>query len=360
MKKAMALTKDERAELLRQAEDRKHSPSSIARKRAKVILLLAAGQTWTKVMEEASCSRSFVDTWSRRFQEKRLDGLTDERHAKTEVATPPPDLERRILDATQEPPPDGDARWSTRALGAKLGVSHMKIQRVWLKHGISPTREASAAKDSRTVSARSSGAMTNGRINSARERILREAAAVIRTTGPKDIGITEIMTNAGMSPGSFYTHFKSKDQLISHAMGYMFDQRYGTFVSYVQLNDQKPDVAIKSFVAEYLSPEHRDAPESGCPIPVMAAELPRLQALARQQFGFGVDRLVEGISTLLTRMGISRPKPQARVLLAELVGALSLARAIPDREEADEFLQNSKSAIYARLKPPAGDLRATA
>ena len=52
-----------------------------------------------------------------------------------------PRLEARILEWTrQRKPADGSTHWSTRKLGAHLGVSHMMVARVWAKHGLKPHR----------------------------------------------------------------------------------------------------------------------------------------------------------------------------------------------------------------------------
>ena len=51
-----------------------------------------------------------------------------------------PKLEARILEATRHAPPGAATHWSTRKLGAHLGVSHMMVARVWRNHGLQPHR----------------------------------------------------------------------------------------------------------------------------------------------------------------------------------------------------------------------------
>jgi transposase len=51
-----------------------------------------------------------------------------------------PQLEARILKATQKGPTDGSTHWSTRRLAEALGISHMMVARVWKKHGLKPHR----------------------------------------------------------------------------------------------------------------------------------------------------------------------------------------------------------------------------
>lgn len=350
MTSLIKLSAKERAALRKNAEQAEADASGGTARRAQVILLLDEGQSWSKIIEQLGCSRGFIDMWSRRFAENRLEGLFSKPRGGADSEEDEA-IEQTILAATQGPPPNGQSRWSTRALGQHLGISHMKIQRVWQRHGLTPARDESATpvEESHGVPKPA----PPGRHHSiVRERILREAAAAMRRHGVQGVAIADILPNAGVSNSSFYTHFKSKEQLVSHAIGYMFDQRYGTFISYVNLNPDKAEKALRGFIHEYLSPGHRDSPESGCPMPVMGPELPRLPTLARQQFGFGVDRLVAGISELLSRMGVSRPAARARSTLSELVGALTLSRAMADGEDALEFLTTSRAAIEARMTLP--------
>ncbi len=49
-------------------------------------------------------------------------------------------LEAKILARTREAPSDGSTHWSTRKLGAELGVSHMMGARAWSRAGLKPHR----------------------------------------------------------------------------------------------------------------------------------------------------------------------------------------------------------------------------
>lgn len=137
MENAIALTEAERAELERCAAGR--SIRAEVARRARVVLLLADGHSWEEVCRRLDCSRGFVNLWRRRFLEGRLSGMFS-RHRGRAPDDPTGKLEARILEATRRAPPDGSTHWSTRKLGAHLGVSHMRIKRVWAKHRLSPHR----------------------------------------------------------------------------------------------------------------------------------------------------------------------------------------------------------------------------
>jgi transposase len=102
-------------------------------------LLLAEGHTWDEACDRVPCSRGFLASWWKRFEQERIAGLYS-RHIGQVASILTPEVEARILDITRRPPPDGATHWSTRKLGERLGVSHMMVARVWRKHGLKPQR----------------------------------------------------------------------------------------------------------------------------------------------------------------------------------------------------------------------------
>lgn len=137
MKNTMVLTKWERMELTRRVRSRTGRAETA--RRARVILLLAEGATWATVCHALGCSRGVVATWSQRFAAERLAGLYSRHHGQVPLRHTP-QTEARILEATRRAPADGSTHWSTRKLAAQLGVNHMRVARVWAKHGIKPHR----------------------------------------------------------------------------------------------------------------------------------------------------------------------------------------------------------------------------
>lgn len=137
MENTIVLTTCERIELTRRARSRTGRAGDA--RRARAILLRAAGATWDSVCHALGCSRGFVATWSQRFAAERLAGLYS-RHRGQVPLRHTPQTEARILETTRHAPPDGSTHWSTRTLATHLGVCHMRVARVWTKHGLKPHR----------------------------------------------------------------------------------------------------------------------------------------------------------------------------------------------------------------------------
>jgi TetR/AcrR family transcriptional repressor of nem operon len=180
-----------------------------------------------------------------------------------------------------------------------------------------------------------------------RERILGEAARAIRAAGPQGISVGGLMKQAGLTHGGFYAHFGSKDELVAEAIGHMFGGPYANFSA---LTEGKPPAeALASYVDFYLSARHRDARDRGCPLPALSGDLARMPASARARFGEGADRLRSSIAGLLKAMGRDDAETRAASAIAEMVGAIALARATADAARSDEILAATRGAVKTRL-----------
>ena len=180
-----------------------------------------------------------------------------------------------------------------------------------------------------------------------RERVLKEAAKAIRANGPQQIAVAGVMASAGLTHGGFYAHFKSKDDLVAAAIGEMFNDARGRFAWATA--DRTPAEGLEAYINFYLSRGHRDARETGCPVTALAADLPRLEGASREEYGQGVERLSKALAGHLAQLGHDDPQGLGRSVLAEMVGALSLSRAVADPEQSDLILKTSRRALKRRL-----------
>jgi TetR/AcrR family transcriptional repressor of nem operon len=180
-----------------------------------------------------------------------------------------------------------------------------------------------------------------------RVRVLKAAAKAIRAEGPHRIAVAGVMAKAGLTHGGFYAHFKSKDDLVAAAVEDMFNDAKTRFAK--ETGDRPPAEGLSAYIDFYLSPRHRDARATGCPVTALAADLPRLEGDVREQYGLGVERLAGRIASHLSELGREDVDALGRSVLAELVGALSLSRAVADPEQSDRILETSRAALKQRL-----------
>jgi transposase len=108
-------------------------------RRARLILLLAQGQSYLAIRHVLGCNANYISRWKGRFEAERLAGLYSH-HPGRAVEKRTPALEARILEWTRRPAPDGSTHWSSRKLAQHLGISHMMVARVWQRAGLKPHR----------------------------------------------------------------------------------------------------------------------------------------------------------------------------------------------------------------------------
>ena len=180
-----------------------------------------------------------------------------------------------------------------------------------------------------------------------RERVLKEAAKAIRAQGPHRVGVAEVMAKAGLTHGGFYAHFPSKDALVAASIGQMFKEGAGRFSA--ETDGFTPAEGLGRYVDFYLSAKHRDSRGAGCPLPYLSADVPRLSGEAREAFAAGVESLRARLAARLALIDRPDPDGEAGSMLAELVGALSLARADADPARSDAILTRSRSALKTRF-----------
>lgn len=179
-----------------------------------------------------------------------------------------------------------------------------------------------------------------------RERILREAATLLRASGPHAMRISDVMARAGLTHGGFYAHFRSKDELVSETITDMFARTHAVFMA--SLGHPDAAATFRTFVNDYLSMKHRNAAERVCPLPPLAGYVTWLSEGSRQRFETGLRSLAIGVSTILHRLGRAEHQSEARSIVSEMVGAMALARTIARSDEAEEHLAYSRQAILAR------------
>lgn len=168
-----------------------------------------------------------------------------------------------------------------------------------------------------------------------RERILDEAARLFRERGLAGVGVDALTAAAGLTHGSLYSQFGSKERLAAEAMRH-------ALAGSAARSDQMAD--LTAYAESYLSTRHRDAPGKGCVLATLAPEAARQDGPVRESVTAGVRRMAARIAALLT--GRRRSDEEAALgVAATLVGAMVLARAVDDPALSERILAAGRAAI---------------
>src|SRR2546427_9413793 len=167
-----------------------------------------------------------------------------------------------------------------------------------------------------------------------RRRIVKAAGRRLKRNGIDGSGVAPLMADAGLTNGAFYAHFASKEDLVATAVA---DQLR---TQYAGLDALAPGRGgVEQLVRAYLSPEHRDNPDDGCPSAALLDEIGRCTDATKQAYTDGVLAVIDDIAARL----VPHDPPSARVktlsVFALMIGPLQLSRALADRHLADEILE---------------------
>lgn len=192
--------------------------------------------------------------------------------------------------------------------------------------------------------------MRNSREKAAatRDRIVDTASRLYREHGINGIGVSDLMSEAGLTHGGLYKHFESKDALVAEACSSALTQlRTGLARKVAGARDED---ALAVLVNAYLTPAHRDHPGHGCAIVALGSEASRSDGPGKTALAEGVTLLLALISEQLARSGVKDPERTAHGALAALVGGLLLARAVEDPARSKAILRDTRDFILREPK----------
>jgi len=170
-----------------------------------------------------------------------------------------------------------------------------------------------------------------------RQRTLRSAARLFRTKGVNGVGMEALAEAAGVTQGSLYSQFGSKDALVTEAVAEAF----------VEFREKLGSIAdFEGYVKAYLSPEHRDSVGDGCAVSTLGTDAARQGATARDAFTAGTRSSLDRLTALQPVSRADRRK-RAVVTMATLAGAMILARAVDDPALSEEILEANRDHLVA-------------
>jgi TetR/AcrR family transcriptional regulator, transcriptional repressor for nem operon len=177
------------------------------------------------------------------------------------------------------------------------------------------------------------------------ERIVAVAARAIRRSGYDGTGVADIMKEAGLTHGAFYAHFTSREAMLAEAAGRACAESAAAAADVVA--SVPPDRALASMLGAYLSREHLEHAEMGCPLAALGSETPRQAVEVRRVATRHIKEMIDLVARQSPDWGRPGAHQRALVTVATMVGALLLARAVDERGLSDEL----RKAALKHLTP---------
>jgi TetR/AcrR family transcriptional repressor of nem operon len=175
-----------------------------------------------------------------------------------------------------------------------------------------------------------------------RERILAQASRLFREHGLSGVGVDALTEAAGLTHGSLYSQFGSKERLAEEALNHALAS------SSARMSDVE---SVGDYITRYLSPDHRERRGGGCLMAALGGEIPRHGDGIRHSFTTAVQAVVTRIAGLLPSR--RKAEDEALGIVSTMVGALILARAVDDRDLSDRILAAARTRLSPREGHPA-------
>lgn len=178
------------------------------------------------------------------------------------------------------------------------------------------------------------------------ERIVSAAARAIRRSGYDGTGVADIMKEAGLTHGAFYAHFASREAMLAEAAGRACAESAAAVAEVVA--SVPAAQALASMLRSYLSREHLEQIEMGCPLAALGSETPRQAPEVRRVTTRHIKEVIDLVARQSPDWGQPGAHERALVTVATMVGTLLLARAVDE-----PALSDSLCAAALKHLPPA-------
>lgn len=180
----------------------------------------------------------------------------------------------------------------------------------------------------------------------AREAILLAGAQTLRTSGYNGIGVDGLAAAAGVTSGAFYSNFSNKEELLESVIEACLGE---PFIDPDSGTSSERRELLRQWIASYISAYHRENPAHGCVMPTLSADVARAGPPVREAYRRKMAELIQRMVKVLDGDGPDG-KRRAWSIVALMVGAIAISRAMPDGEDANraiEFAYETASSLIS-------------
>jgi TetR/AcrR family transcriptional repressor of nem operon len=179
------------------------------------------------------------------------------------------------------------------------------------------------------------------------QRIVKDASRRVRAEGLTGAAVSAVMHDAGLTHGGFYKHFGNKDELLMESLRGAFGETIDRLAHAAE--QFQPGTGWKAIVKTYLSPEHSEHVEWGCPMAALAPELARADKAMKTRI---LGELMKYKSRMLPFMPGRRNADRERAFFAifsTMIGAIEIARMLPEPAIRDTMLANVRDFLLRSI-----------
>jgi len=162
-----------------------------------------------------------------------------------------------------------------------------------------------------------------------KKNIIDSARKLFNRHGFDNVSIQQIMANAGLTHGGFYSYFQSKSDLYAEVLGFFFtDPEWKNCWEDVHVDLSAGDVGPQ-VVRAYLSRQHFEDVENSCPMVALPTDVARSGKSARSAFETVFKAMVSVLERSLPRRG-GDGRATAQGIASLCIGGMIVARTLVD------------------------------
>jgi len=177
-------------------------------------------------------------------------------------------------------------------------------------------------------------------------KLLEEANRQFSAKGYEATGVDSIVEALGLTSGVFYSHFRSKKDLLQQIIQFKTQKSKELFFTPVAKESAMD--WVKRFLQIYLSAEHRDNIPFSCPLTTMSQELIKLNLAVET----GLSDYQNEFANILNRrlcMISSQNQGKASSIIGLCAGAVILSRMAKDLAESNQILLRAHEAVMQMI-----------
>ncbi|HKT69810.1 MAG TPA: TetR/AcrR family transcriptional regulator [Terriglobales bacterium] len=176
-------------------------------------------------------------------------------------------------------------------------------------------------------------------------RIVKHASRQFRSRGLSGAGVAQVMHACGLTVGGFYKHFHSKDDLLVEAIGESLQDIRQKLLA--RAKAAPSGEGWREFIKGYLSMEHCDHPEQGCPLAALSGDISRAKPSVKKEVAVLLKRHRDAIMALAPGRNAAEKEKNFIVAITAMSGAISFARTMVDPEARQNILHTVRDHLLS-------------
>lgn len=171
-----------------------------------------------------------------------------------------------------------------------------------------------------------------------RDRILEAAAAMFARLGYSQVGISDVMLEAGLTRGAFYAHFASKADLYTQALAFAGEQVAKSFAL--------PSHSLENFVKAYLHEDNLTERGMACPLACLVTDVAHCDEPVKQSY----TQIFKCLLTQLRKLSSHKNTDEILADAVMMIGAVAIARTLTDIALGQQILRACQQRLLGELE----------